>query len=111
MGEFRSIMSNNTLKISVAGINQVPDYTRNFWEVFNSSGPVAVKVSPEPENPYDPEALKITANGKPLGYVPKKEHAIVKLQRDFSREIEGKIAELGAVKKPDSSFVYCLIEI
>lgn len=104
-------MASEQLKISVAGINQVPDYTQNFWELFHSKDPVVIRVVPEPNNPYDAGALKITANGKPLGYVPRKEQPILRLRRDVTQEIEGRIAEMGAIRNPEASYVYCFIEI
>ena len=92
---------------TVVGINKVPEYTKNFETFFgkleypnfekgflvDNDIPIVPnekeemqppvdetiygKVIPEPDNPYDPKALKLELDGLHIGYIGKKEQPFV----------------------------------
>ena len=52
---------------------------------FHTAYKYGVKLVPEPSNPYDSNALKITINGKKAGYVPRGEAPRIKSMMDMGK--------------------------
>ena len=49
----------------------------------------------EPNNPHDPNAVRVEWNGHMLGYLPREDNAAVARQLDRGNPLKGRIARLG----------------
>lgn len=62
---------------SVAGLNIDPICKANIelimQGVLNGNPTASVTVAPEPQNPYDPKAIRVDINGLFVGYVSKRD--------------------------------------
>jgi len=54
----------------------------------------------EPENPYDPKAVRVEWRGHKLGYLPRRENAAVAAEMDRGTRVEGRIADLVVHRNP-----------
>jgi len=54
----------------------------------------------EPENPYDPRAVRVEWRGRKLGYLPRRENAAVAAEMDRGTRVEGRIADLVVHRNP-----------
>jgi hypothetical protein len=48
----------------------------------------------EPQNPHDPNAVRLEWQGRMLGYVPKRDNADLARQMDHGAKVEARITEL-----------------
>ena len=54
----------------------------------------------EPDNSYDPKAVRVDWHGHVLGYVPRAENAAVARQMDRGEKLEARIAKLRKSRNP-----------
>jgi hypothetical protein len=54
----------------------------------------------EPDNPYDPKAVRVDWQGHVLGYVPRAENAAVARQIDRGEKLEARIVKLRKSRNP-----------
>jgi hypothetical protein len=54
----------------------------------------------EADNPYDPKAVRIEWHGHKLGYLPRRENAVVAAEMDRGTRVEGRIADLVVHRNP-----------
>ena len=81
-------------KFKVAGLSH---YCENYRGVIDPEGRLTVDLIPEPDNPHDPNAIRVYMNGKHIGYVPKEKTAKV-------RKFLSKIYEISAEVELDGDF-------
>ena len=54
----------------------------------------------EPDNPHDPNAVRVSWRGQQLGYLPRAENGPVAAEMDRGGRIEGRIAKLRNHRNP-----------
>lgn len=54
----------------------------------------------EPANPHDPNAVRVDWRGHKLGYLPRRENALVAEQMDRGARVEARIAKLTSAADP-----------
>ncbi|MBI1285292.1 MAG: HIRAN protein [Thiobacillus sp.] len=54
----------------------------------------------EPDNPFDPNAVRVEWQGHKIGYVPRRENADVARFMDRGQRLEARIARLAEVRDP-----------
>lgn len=54
----------------------------------------------EPENPHDPQAVRVEWNGEKLGYLPRAENRAVAAEMDRGGNVEARIAALREAANP-----------
>lgn len=54
----------------------------------------------EPENPYDPRAVRVEWRGLKLGYIPRHQNTAVSQMLDRGERLEARIIELQASRNP-----------
>lgn len=54
----------------------------------------------EPDNPYDPNAVRVEWRGEKLGYVPRAENADVARHMDHGTKVEARISRLTEDRNP-----------
>ena len=60
--------------VYLAGTNVNKIYLDNIRGIManvSNGGTVAIEIVPEPNNPFDPKALRVDFNGSVVGYIPK----------------------------------------
>ena len=65
---------------------------RLVWEVMRTGD--ALTLVREPDNRFDPEAIRLEWNGRKIGYVPRQENAALARQLDAGNTVEARIIEL-----------------
>ena len=60
----------------------------------------ALQLVREPDNPYDPKAVRVDWQGHVLGYVPRAENAAVARQIDRGEKLEARIVKLRKSRNP-----------
>ncbi|MBL8472913.1 MAG: HIRAN domain-containing protein [Rhodocyclaceae bacterium] len=60
----------------------------------------ALKLVREPDNAHDPNAVRVEWRGRKLGYLPRRENAIVAEQMDRGARVEARIARLTETADP-----------
>lgn len=60
----------------------------------------ALQLVREPDNPYDPKAVRVDWRGHVLGYVPRAENAAVARQIDRGEKLEARIVKLRKSRNP-----------
>lgn len=88
------------LRVRINGINHRTDNAESLCDGHCEYKGVGELV-PDPDNKYDPDAIKICCEGKHLGYVPK--DRIESVQRVMDKVKEVKI-EIEHVERDDESF-------
>ncbi|MRR49570.1 MAG: HIRAN protein [Rhodocyclaceae bacterium] len=69
-----------------------------FWNELHV-GDVLTLVR-EPENAYDPNAVRVEWKGRKLGYLPRRENAAVAAEMDRGTRVEGRIGSLVVDRNP-----------
>jgi len=94
--------------ISVAGVNADKKHKEYIKELMQKAingdiEEIDVSIFPEPNNPFDKNAIKIEINNKPVGYVPKKDQCFF----DFTRyeKLGGNIESWG-MHKDDAVYLW-----
>jgi hypothetical protein len=54
----------------------------------------------EPDNPHDPNAIRIDWHGQQLGYLPRRENSAVAAEMDRGGRVEARIAQLRVHRNP-----------
>ena len=72
----------------VAGLSH---HWENFRDVIDPEGDLNVELVPEPDNPHDPNAIKVIMNGQHIGYVPKEKTADIKKILPDAYEIDAHV--------------------
>jgi hypothetical protein len=54
----------------------------------------------EPDNPHDPNAIRIDWHGQQLGYLPRRENIAVAAEMDRGGRVEARIAQLRVHRNP-----------
>jgi hypothetical protein len=54
----------------------------------------------EPDNPHDPQAVRVEWHGRKLGYVPRKENEAVARQLDHGNRLQARIVRLSKHRDP-----------
>jgi len=54
----------------------------------------------EPENPYDPNAVRVEWRGRKLGYLPRRDNGAVARQLDRGNRLQGRIVRLTRHRDP-----------
>ena len=72
----------------VAGLSH---YWENYRGVVDPEGDLTVSLVPEPDNEYDPNAIRVLLNGVHVGYVPKDKTAEVKSILPDAHELAGHV--------------------
>jgi hypothetical protein len=65
---------------------------RSLWDELEVGD--ALALVREPDNPFDPNAVRIEWRGHKLGYVPRRENARLARQMDHGAAVEARITEL-----------------
>jgi hypothetical protein len=63
------------------------------WDAMRQGDEVALVR--EPDNPHDPNAVRVEWNGHLLGYLPRDDNVAVARQLDRGNPLKGRIARLG----------------
>lgn len=69
-----------------------------LWEQMKIGD--ALTLVREPDNPHDPQAVRVEWNGHKLGYVPRKENEGVARQLDRGNRLEARIVRLTKHRNP-----------
>ncbi|NWG29912.1 MAG: HIRAN domain-containing protein [Rhodocyclaceae bacterium] len=69
-----------------------------LWERLHVGDPLALVR--EPDNPYDPRAVRVEWQGRMLGYLPRAENEAVAAALDRGERVEGRIAALVRHRNP-----------
>lgn len=65
---------------------------RSLWDELRVGD--ALALVREPDNPFDPNAVRIEWRGHKLGYVPRRENGRLARQMDHGAAVEARITEL-----------------
>ena len=60
----------------------------------------ALSLVREPDNPHDPNAVRIDWRGQQLGYLPRRENSAVAAEMDRGGRVEARIAKLREHRNP-----------
>ncbi len=71
---------------------------KRLWEQLKVGD--ALMLVREPDNAYDPRAVRVDWNGHKLGYVPKAENEAVARQLDRGNKLEARIVRLNRSRDP-----------
>lgn len=76
------------------------------WDAMNVGD--ALMLIREPDNPHDPNAIRVEWRGEKLGYLPRAENRSVAREMDRGGRVEGRIA---ALRVADNPWKRVLIEV
>jgi hypothetical protein len=71
---------------------------REVWDDLKVGD--ALELVREPNNPYDPNAVRVEWQGRMLGYVPRRENRAVAGMLDRGTKLGAKIVRLKKVRRP-----------
>lgn len=71
---------------------------RKLWPQMKVGDPLTLVR--EPDNPYDPRAVRVEWRGHKIGYVPRRENADVARLIDGGQALEARIVRLAEVRDP-----------
>lgn len=66
----------------------------------------ALQLVREPDNPYDPKAVRVDWHGHVLGYVPRAENAAVARLMDRGEPVEARIVKLRKSRNPRERILF-----
>jgi len=72
---------------------------RNVWGDIRAGD--ALTLAREPENPHDPNAVRVEWRGRKLGYVPRAENEAVARQMDRGARLEARVSRLNRTRAPN----------
>ena len=98
--------------VPVAGLNAdttKKEYVEQLMKIAaeNPDTELAIKLVPDPDNPYDPLAIQVMVNEKPIGFIAKIN------QKDLKRPVEERKVVIFSWGYGGNynEFVYCNLEI
>jgi len=68
------------------------------WNILRKGDPLELRR--EPDNPYDPRAVEVLWKGRKLGYVPRRDNAVIAQLMDRGNLLKGKISKLRETSNP-----------
>jgi len=71
---------------------------KELWEQMKVGD--ALALIREPDNPHDPQAVRVEWHGRKLGYVPRKENEAVARQLDHGNRLQARIVRLSKHRDP-----------
>lgn len=71
---------------------------KKFWQDMRVGD--ALTLTREPDNPYDPKAIRVDWHGQMLGYVPRRENSDIARIMDNGTRLEARISRLLESRDP-----------
>ncbi len=71
---------------------------KGLWDVMRTGDTLAL--IREPQNPHDPNAVRVEWQGQALGYVPRRENSDVARQMDRGAPVKARIVQLREARNP-----------
>ncbi len=100
--------ADGSLLVRVNGVTYRPGYPQNLLslgEKYPDGQLIPVKLEREPENPFDPRAIKVLIGDEHVGYIPKAVNQ--EIQEDLDRGVnyvcrvdEVQVSQKGGAEKP-----------
>ena len=95
------------ISFNLAGVT-FADHQKNIASLLQKKTKHLARLIKEPDNPWDPNAVKVCVDGHEIGYVPRE---VASLVSEIVPSVLKTVVELGYSKNQENYFAHCKLLI